>query len=146
MEEVTAEHPAQGVGDPFAVPQTGRDEGVVQVAVGGVVLGAAQFEGAVGGGGEPGRVVRVDLVERPDAVEVAEVTVVVGVRQAGQGPFGEGSVGVDAVRRETVGEGAPAVGVLGVAVGGGQQGVPGGGEVHGRVDGAPARVGRAVLR
>lgn len=113
--------------------------------MGGVVLGAAQFEGAVGGLGEVGGVVRVDLFQRPDAVEVAEVAVVVGVRQAGPRPLGERAVGVDPVRGEAVGEGAPAVGVLGVAVGGGQQGVPGGGEVHRRVQGAPARVRRAVL-
>ncbi|CAM5709590.1 hypothetical protein SVIOM342S_00505 [Streptomyces violaceorubidus] len=145
MEVVAAEHPAQGVGDPGVVPEPGGDQGVVEVAVGGVVLGAAQGEGAVGGLGEAGGVVRVDLVQRPDAVEVAEVPVVVGVRQTGPRPLGERPVGVDPVCGEAVGEGAPAVGVLGVAVGGGAQGVPGGGEVHGRVQGAPARVGGAVL-
>ena len=49
--------------------QPGGDEGVVQMAVGGVVLGTAQFEGAVGGGREVGGVVRVDLVERPHQVD-----------------------------------------------------------------------------
>ncbi|CAM5470857.1 hypothetical protein BSAF29S_00324 [Bacillus safensis subsp. safensis] len=110
VEEVAVQDLAEGVGDAFAVPEPGRDERVVEVAVGGVVLGAAQFEGAVGGGRQAGGVDGGDLLERPDGVEVAEVTVVVGVRQARPRPFGQGPVLVDPVRWEPVGEGAPAVG------------------------------------
>ncbi|CAM5743724.1 hypothetical protein SHIRM173S_02554 [Streptomyces hirsutus] len=143
MEEVAVEDPAEGTRDPFGVAETGGDQGVVQMAVRGVVLGAAQFEGAVGGGGQVRGVVGGDLVQRPDGVEVAEVAVVVGVGEVRLGPFGQCPVRVDPVRREPVGEGPPAVGVLGVAVGGGAQRVPGGGEVHGRVDRPqPAFAGR----
>lgn len=145
VEEVAAQDLAEGVRDPFAVAQPGGDEGVVQVSVRRVVLGAPEFEGPVGGLGEVGGVVGGDLVEGPDPVEVAEVAVVVGVVEAGPGPFGEGAFGVGAVGWEPVGEGVPGLRALGVVGGGRAQGVPGGGEVHGRVDRAPAGVGGAVL-
>ncbi|GAA3216742.1 hypothetical protein GCM10020256_19230 [Streptomyces thermocoprophilus] len=54
MEEVAVEDAVQGVGDMAGVAQPGRDEGLVEMAVRGVVLVAAQFEGAVGGLGEIG--------------------------------------------------------------------------------------------
>lgn len=149
VEEVAFQDLAEGVGDPPAVPKTRRDQRVVQVAVRGVVLGAAQFEGATGGGGPLRGVVGVDLVEGPDAVEMAQVAVVVGVVEAGPGPLGEGAVGVDPVRREAVGEGTPAAGalrVVRVVRGGGEQCVPGRREVHGRVHGAPAAARGPVLR
>ncbi len=142
---VAVQDPGEGAADAVAVVEAGRDQRLVEVAVGGVVLGAAQAQRAVCGGGEFGGVVGGDLLERPDAVEVAEVAVLVGVVEAGPGPFGECAVGVDPVRREGRGQGAPAVGVLRVVGGGGEQGVPGCGEVHGRVESAPAAAGGAVL-
>ncbi|WP_346268718.1 hypothetical protein [Streptomyces sp. So13.3] len=145
VEEVLVEHGEQGARHALCVPEPGRDERRVQVAVGGVVLGASQFEGAACRPGQFGGVARVDLVERPHGVEVADVPVVVGVwgtlRIARPGPFRECAVTVGPVGRQPVGE----RGVRGLT--GGSQSVPGGSDIHGGVgrDGAVG-AGRGVLR
>lgn len=147
VEEVPGQDVVEGGGHPLRVPQPGGHQGVVEVAVCRVVLRAAQFEGAMGRRGEVGGVVGVDLVERPDAVEMAEVAVVVGVVESGTGPLGERALGVDPVRGQPVGERTPALGVRPRVVGGGRaQGVPGRGEVHGGVQGDPSGVRGPVLR
>lgn len=145
VEEVAAQHRLQRPRHPGRVPQPGGDQGMVQIPVRGVVLRAAQLQRAVCGPGQLRGVVRIDPVQRPHRVEVAQMAVVVRLPQPRPRPLGERTVLVHQVRREPVRERPPESrrrvpwGVLG----GRRQGVVGRGDVHRGVDRAPARVGRA---
>lgn len=127
-EHVVADDLQQVRGGQRPVVQPGGGQRPVQAAVRGEVLVAAQRQRPVRGPGQLGGVVRVDLVQRPHRVEVADVAVVVVAVVAGPRPLGQRPAPVHPVRGQPPQQPRPPV--RAGHLGGGTQGVPGGGDVH----------------